>query len=317
MRRGWWIVLLIAGCRGEAVESASEDSSTPETPADTATETSSDVAVDSGFDGPSVDTSIDSSVDAPAVETGDVGGETGDSAPPITSDPECGSVRGGPMVYLGSGPNFCIDAREVSRAEYAAFVAAGDKKPQPTYCDWNTSYAALSSFLGDTHPISGVDWCDAHEYCAWAGKTLCGHPDSTKVSTMDTFAESQWTQVCVNGASMTTWATGATEPALGVCVIGQDATTPSPVASHAGCRGVAAPISRVFDMMGNVAEWDHSGCGWNFKAGSTATERLSMQCGVRGGHHGNSMSDGKCITGTSRPIDVRDAHIGFRCCKYL
>ena len=74
-----------------------------------------------------------------------------------------------PAVTVG---NYTIDATEVTRGAYAAFVAAkaGNVSGQVSQCSWNTSY--------DPDPFSplevasydlpvGVDWCDAYAYCQW------------------------------------------------------------------------------------------------------------------------------------------------------
>lgn len=237
-----------------------------------------------------------------------------DSGP---SDPQCGVHKGGPMVWSGSGAKFCIDAREVTRAEYDTFLAAAPTDPQPDYCDWNKSYDALPSTFGGNFPITGIDWCDAIAYCSWAGKHVCGAITDGKILADESAAKSQWTFACLNGdgAATTGYPTGPSAPAAGVCRLG-GVSAPAAVQTHLMCKGTTAPWDRVFDLSGNAAEWDGAGCFLSgLKPGTTPEQRRFIDCGVRGGSYFNDIVSGRCITGVSRPIDERDEKIGFRCCK--
>lgn len=109
----------------------------------------------------------------------------------------CPSDKGPQMVLLPApdGTNYCMDARETTRAEYDAFVKAkaADTSGQPSACAWNTSFTpTLVTEDADTFPspyycydtdwndmrpdqaVGCVDFCDALAYCEWAGKRLCG-----------------------------------------------------------------------------------------------------------------------------------------------
>src|SRR5690349_9230704 len=92
---------------------------------------------------------VDASADAtrldPEVGTTADGGVDDDAsviadAQPITCPT---NTKGGPMVLVGNGA-VCIDATEVTRDQYAAFLAATnngvDVGGQPPQCAWNTSY---------------------------------------------------------------------------------------------------------------------------------------------------------------------------------
>jgi formylglycine-generating enzyme required for sulfatase activity len=102
-----------------------------------------------------------------------------DSAPAETAETavggECGEHGGAKMVRVGS---FCIDATEVTRGEFLAFLAAPLEQrtaARPPECAWNTTdptINATASGLGN--PVGEINFCDALAYCAWAGKRLCG-----------------------------------------------------------------------------------------------------------------------------------------------
>lgn len=315
--RALWASVVLLGCQGEpVVDVLPGDSSVSEAASDGDTTIDSETSIDSTLtDSTALDTATDTAtpVDAPVA---DADGTT-DAPAPVMSDPECGTHKGGPMVYSGGGAKFCIDAREVTRGEYDLFLKSASKPAQPPHCDWNTSFEALPSAFGDGFPITGIDWCDALTYCAWADKHLCGDLITGEPTSQFTAAKAQWSLACTNGDPVATegWATGATAPAAGICRIGGLAS-PSEVATHPACRGTAAPWDRVRDMVGNVAEWDGSGCFTvGFKAGTTPAERMGIDCGIRGGHYANDYATGQCFAGTSLPIDARHTGVGLRCCK--
>jgi formylglycine-generating enzyme len=98
-------------------------------------------------------------------------------------------------IQTGDGNVYCMDQREVTWAEYNAFVTAkaGDISGQPSECAFNTGFdpeyydplddysSSRSAKCPDTaRPTSSdtaancLDFCDALAYCEWAGKRLCG-----------------------------------------------------------------------------------------------------------------------------------------------
>lgn len=110
--------------------------------------------------------------------------ETGTEAgSDVTQAPECPGTAEptGVRVHAEAG-TWCVDSSEVTRAQYAVFVASADL-PQPSFCAWNNSYVPNDHWTDSPHdgrPVTRVDWCDAYMYCAWAGKRLCGeHAEKT------------------------------------------------------------------------------------------------------------------------------------------
>src|SRR5262249_17975970 len=63
---------------------------------------------------------------------------------------------------------FCIDATEVTNADYKAFATAPPSliPSPPPFCDWNTDFEPAWGYLPDTMPVQAIDWCDAYTYCA-------------------------------------------------------------------------------------------------------------------------------------------------------
>ncbi|MBK7395934.1 MAG: SUMF1/EgtB/PvdO family nonheme iron enzyme [Myxococcales bacterium] len=268
---------------------------------------SHDVA-EAGSDGPLDDSVLETATDTTATDTSATDGAT--DAPtdaPTGSDPACGAHKGGAMVHVASA-KFCIDATEVTATEYMTFRDAADKGAAPAYCAWNTSYAASASF-GPDGPMTNVNWCQAQQYCLWAGKHLCGKVGTDQPGTTSE-SDSMWGYACGNSLG-TLWATGSDASAVSAaCRVGAGA--PISPKSASTCHGAAAPYDRIVHLNGNVREWDGAGC-----AGLGTVDAGAVTCGARGGYFGSTPEQAKCVNFVEHPIDFRDVATGFRCCKNL
>jgi hypothetical protein len=102
---------------------------------------------------------------------------------------------------------FCMDATEVTNADYAVFLASG--VPASSSCRFNDTFepaplgtpaafgGTCPGFLPEAMiPLTCVDWCDAWAYCAWAGKRLCGASFGRPITDP---SESVWRIACDSG----------------------------------------------------------------------------------------------------------------------
>lgn len=163
------------------------------------------------------------------------------------------------MVDLGA---FCMDATEATNAHYTQFIAAlvppQSQSGDPPHCAWNTTYVPDPWPPGsgaDNLPVSGTDWCDAHAFCAWAGKRLCGAIGGGAGSFAG-FADptmSEWHYACTQGGA-TAYPYGSTLDTA-ICNTSESALGIQDVGSFPGCRGTMAPFDQIFDLSGNVHEW--------------------------------------------------------------
>jgi sulfatase modifying factor 1 len=161
------------------------------------------------------------------------------------------------MVQLPLG--YCIDSTEVTRAQYKAWL---DTTPpttgQITECSWNTSFTPSSDWPPTDkldHPVSYVDWCDAYAYCLAVGKRLCGKIGGGSNSYVDFNdpTKSQWFAACS--------AVGAHRSPYGDTYDGALCNT-TEVQNRAsvavGFMTSCQTSTHIYDMSGNVAEWEDS-----------------------------------------------------------
>lgn len=235
---------------------------------------------------------------------------------------ECPTERPGRKMVKVSAPGpsgstkyYCIDSTEVTACDYEAFLASSPSTQQIAQCAWNTDYRpdqtnyCYRAYDPANHPnipMRCIDWCDAVAYCSWAGKELCGAIDGGPRGFLD-LASSAWGNAC-SGSGRRTYPYGNTLDAS-ACVVGPDAPPAGvkDVASTPTCEG---GVPGLFDMGGNVAEWENA-CDGNSGAATL--------CEIRGGSFAQDPNAAGCneiysSSGATRR-DLRGDYIGFRCCS--
>jgi formylglycine-generating enzyme len=269
-----------------------------------------------------------SGLDASEDAGGDGGDEQADSAPKeaATDGPQdqdahggpCPSGRGPTMVVISAsdgGAGFCIDSTEVTNEDYADFLenaSTPELVPAGGPC-------ALGHALSDLvpsanwprpsdqmrHPVVNVGWCKARIYCRWANKALCGGRDGEVISREEKHTtKGQWYSACSRDG-LRRYPYGLAY-AAGTCNIA--GTAPAPVGSFEQCEG---GFIGLFDMVGNVTEWENS---W------TSSDAGTRYYAVRGGAWADDIgwacsTDHGADQGTAEwPGNER---VGFRCCAPL
>jgi formylglycine-generating enzyme len=223
----------------------------------------------------------------------------------------CTGNAGPQSIRVGT---FCIDQTEVTNRDYVAFLLdkQEDTSDQPTACAFNTTYVPATSWPApydkSDHPVVSVDWCDAHSYCKWAGKRLCGGFDGRNVplASIADATKDEWHYVCTGG--------GRTAFPYGNLFLPKacndyefGVNMPLPVASIRTCMG---GFSGVSDIAGNVWEWENACDGGT---GENDT------CALRGGsfaHSGATFT--KCASAFQANFRVRKqtyVDLGIRCCS--
>jgi formylglycine-generating enzyme required for sulfatase activity len=193
-----------------------------------------------------------------------------------------------------SAAPFCIDATEVTNADYATFLAAGSNPQLDGACKDKTSFEPSSDWPvnrgRDPFPVVYVDWCDAVAYCEWAGKSLCGTTGS---------GDSRWVLAC-GGATAQSYPYGSSYMP-GTC--NDHASSVAAVGSDALCVG---GYEGIMDMSGNVAEWD-TDC---------TVSNGNDVCAARGGAFDTTWSGAlQCGAKMEMSRLTGFANVGFRCCS--
>jgi hypothetical protein len=223
-------------------------------------------------------------------------------------------------VYLERGRAFCIDARETSRAEYAAFLSnpVAQTPDLPMVCDAKPSFVpgdgadCASRFEAErepTLPITCVDLCDAAAYCSGVGKRLCGNPngETLRANRRDSPDADEWFAAC-SGRGARRRAEGESDAGAGVCNVG------SPGLEPIDARPDCTTPEGLTQMSGNVAEWANV-C---FQSGP-------LRCSVRGGEFDTLNARLAACDLPAEGVDAvppqflpplaRATGVGIRCCS--
>ncbi len=241
-----------------------------------------------------------------------------------------GALQGGcppPMVKISGGAGdaavtkpFCIDASEVTVAQYLTFMGAGFTMAQadiPGAPDSGVggSCAGFTTLVpggnvtmvpgAQKHPITNVSWCQAYTYCKWAGKRLCGQIGGGPLdkSSDTTAALSEWLFACSNGGTLT-YPYGDTfdQDACGGMGGGDSIEN---VDFYPKCVG---GFKGLVGMSGNVWEWTDA----------CASSDPGAFCDAMGGGFDSTQTELECVSQRNWTRTATNAaNIGFRCCLDL
>ena len=262
------------------------------------------LGIDEGTPRGSVDGGIDAALDAVAADAAPDVIPLTDAGVDVVVDP-CAALHGSTMVDVGK---FCIDRTEVTNAQYAEFLASSPAVgKQPAECSWNSTFSPADPMGASNVPVGSVDWCDALAYCKYAGKSLCGSLTGAAVplgaANFDP-KSSAWMYACTHGGDgLHAYPYGNTVDNL---ACNTTTTAPVDVATNPKCEG---GFAGVFDMIGNVKEWENS-CRPSVDGGPSQDD-----CRRRGGGY-NSGVNVACDVPETDTREYASPRSGIRCCKY-
>lgn len=264
--------------------------------------------------------------DGSAVDDGSAPVDAATCTATLGPNEECRNGLPAP-VFTPLPAGFSMDSTEVTRSQYAAWIATTPSTAnQATGCQANTTFTPDATCLTnklvcktgcDANPQVCVDWCDATAYCKALGKQLCGaRPDAIAQGMTVSFADfadaelDQYEYACsADGKQDYVYAGTYDATACNTGCTGTACKTDA-VASKTRCQGEpsSAAFPGVFDLNGNVAEWD----------GVCASDDAAAQCHVRGGDMQSTATTSACNYGMGTALVPRNQPqptVGFRCCS--
>ena len=212
-------------------------------------------------------------------------GGTDGAIDPIHDDagPADGGADAAPAPCVRLEGLVCVDATEVTNAQYRRFYESGVVPGAAPGCGGGAPSPGSSLSNGSPDaPVVNVSWCDAASYCAWAGKHLCGalgDGGAIPRTSLGDPTQSEWQRACSDTTST-----------YESC--NRDSGAPRPVGTAAcGSLGIS-------DLIGNVWEWvdscDDAIC---YFMGGAFTQATAV-CGT--------------ASGFARTAVAND--VGLRCC---
>jgi formylglycine-generating enzyme required for sulfatase activity len=181
-------------------------------------------------------------------------------------------------AHIVTVPSFLLDATQVTVAAYRACVNA-TACPMPATQD-NDGPSVWTFPDVDRHPMTGVTWKEAHDYCAWAGKELP--------------TEEQWEYACAGPAGRAfPWGSYFPEDAMvRVSIPCGGSRAWGGTSCPVGLHPAGATPQGIQDLMGKTGEWtgslycpyDHRDCAGPKRAvrgGGRAMEEMRTRCARR------------------------------------
>ena len=256
-------------------------------------------------------------------------GEAGTSGAAGTANCDCGPLEqcwNGRLCVAKLVPiegGYAIDATEVAQSQYAAWLATSpNTTTQISECTWNDQFAPetdVATWRCDQlvwppeskgqHPVVCVDWCDAYAYCKAVGKRLCGRIGGGsfkfEFEPLTDHDQSQWVHACSSGG-MYQFPYGWTYEPQTCNGLDKGVLATMAVGTSTGCESSVPGYTGVFDLSGNVWEWDDA-CDENTGE--------SRSCRIRGGSFYDPVATVECSYDTSSGLGNHQITIGFRCCS--
>jgi formylglycine-generating enzyme required for sulfatase activity len=219
----------------------------------------------------------------------------------------------GPVDDAGIA-DYSIDVTEVTQGQYDAWLSTNPEAPasSDSNCAWNKSYAGQSAgYTGadaEHQPVVNVDWCDAYAYCEGVGKRLCGAITGGPVAYSTGYADasiSQWYRACTSGGTHLFPYGDTFQASYCNGNAGSNPQQTATVGSLGQCVTSAAGYGGVYDLSGNVSEWEDS---------CEPGGQLAL-CRLRGGSFYNDTGGLTCASDNYDDRNGVSANVGFRCCS--
>jgi len=198
--------------------------------------------------------------------------------------------------------DYCVDSTEVTRGTYEAWRTSSGVLTSHASCAWKVGVINAAAAGAEGLPAVSIDWCDAVSFCEGMGKRLCGRIGGGANSQADVFDStlSQWFNAC-SSHEQYDYQYGDTFDSTACNAAGGVGEVIEP-ASRETCQSPDLAYAGIFDLSGNVWEWEDS----------CAAAGQSAACWIRGGDWLSGVDSACGVSSQAR--STRGAQTGFRCC---
>ncbi len=231
----------------------------------------------------------------------------------VDGDPICASDE--KPAHLVTLKGYAIDLTEVTVDAYSACVKAGA-------CTAPAAYAAnaMNNYGAPgrgSHPVNGVTWDQANDYCTWRGKRLPSEAEWEMAARGGCSGYAN-ADICKSFQTLHPWGSAGISCKFAHVFEGGDGCATKATAP-VGSKPAGNTPTGLSDMIGNVSEWVGDWYGSGYYAVSLPSDPTGPATGTARAARGSSLTTaggGSRTSARFAPNFTAGVTVGFRCATH-